>query len=88
MTPDIMAECGRLLLEGKSRSEVADMVGVKKCNVDKSIQKGMLPPSAHAVRPRQSSTRSERVAVDAASDMGMACVRAEERAMAACGLLS
>ncbi len=88
MTPEIMAECGRLLLEGKSRSEVANMVGVKKCNVDKGIQKGMLPPSAHAVRPRQSSTRSERVAVDAASDMGMACVRAEERAMAACGLLS
>ncbi len=88
MTSEVMEKCSRLLLEGKSPSEVAGMAGVKKCNVDKCIQKGTLPHPVRSVRRRQGSTRSERVAVDAASDMGMACVRVEERAMAACGLLS
>ena len=88
MTPHIMAECRRLLLEGKSRTEVAVAAGVKKCNIDKAIQKGMLPPSRRPAHPGKSSTRSGRMVADAASDMGMACVRAEERAMAACGLLS
>ena len=88
MTPRIMEECRSLLLEGKSRAEEAAAADVKKCNIDKAIQKGMLPPSTRPAHPGKSSTRSERTVVDAASDMGMACVRAEERAMAACGLLS
>ncbi len=89
MTPDVIEKCRILLAEGRPRSEVAALVGVKKCNVDKAIQKGLLPPSMRPVRPCHSSTRSERAETDSASvsDMGMACVRVEERAMAACGLL-
>jgi hypothetical protein len=89
MTPEVMEECRRLLCEGRSRSDVAAAVGVKKCNVDKAIQKGLLPRSAR-VAASPLSTRSGRAEADAASasEMGMACVRVEERAMAACGLLS
>ena len=69
---------------------MADAVGIKRCNLDKAIQKKLLPPSARPWRSGQPSTRSERAEGDAAAaaDMGMACVRVEERAMAACGLLS
>ncbi len=90
MTAEVMDTCRRLLAEGKSRSEVAVAVGVMKANVDKAIQKGRLPESAGFARSGHPSTRSERAAADAASasGMGMACVRVEERVLAACGLLS
>ena len=88
MTAEVVERCRQLLAMGRSRSEVAAAVGVKKCNIDKAVQKGLLPASTRSARP--GSTRSERAEADeaAASDMGMACVRVEERAMAACGLLS
>lgn len=87
MTPEALEECRRLLLEGKTRAEVAAAAGVKKCNVDKAVQRGLLPRPARARHP--GSTRSERTAADgaAAAEMGMACVRVEERALAAFGLL-
>ncbi len=90
MTPAVMEQCRRLLGEGRTRSEVASAVGIRRCNLDKAIQKKLLPPSARPARSGQPSTRSERAEADAAvaSDMGMACVRVEERALAACGLLS
>lgn len=90
MTPAVMETCRKLLAEGQARSEVAATVGIKKCSLDKAIQKKLLPPSARPARSSRSSTRSERAEADAASasEMGMACVRVEERAMAACGLLS
>ncbi|MHB9139822.1 MAG: putative transposase [Victivallaceae bacterium] len=90
MTPAVMEQCRLLLSEGQTRSAVAAAVGIKKWNIDKAIQKGFLPPSLRPVRTRQSSTRSERAEADAAavSAIGMACVRVEERAMAACGLLA
>jgi hypothetical protein len=112
MTPAVLAECRRLLGEGRSRSEVAAAVGVKKCNIDKAIQKGLLPnpPRPAAVRAAApapeplapagctaphgppavaGSTGSERAAADvaAASELGMACTRVEERVLAASGLL-
>lgn len=87
MTPEVLEVCRRLLLEGKSRAEAAAAAGVKKCNVDKAVQKGLLPRAERP--PRPGSTRSERAEADvaAASAMGMACVRVEERTMAALGLL-
>jgi hypothetical protein len=91
MTPTVMAECRRRLGEGESRAAVAAAVGVKKCNLDKAIQKGQLP---NPLRPKVSavagSTGSERATADvaAASELGMACTRVEERVLAACGLLS
>lgn len=88
MTPEVMGKCRILLAEGRSRSEIAALTGVKKCNVDKAIQKGLLPPSVRPARVRHPSSRSDRSESDSASDMGMACVRVEERALAACGLLS
>ncbi|HAU38931.1 MAG TPA: hypothetical protein DCX07_14615 [Phycisphaerales bacterium] len=97
MTPEVMAECRRLLNEGRSRAEVAEAVGVGKYNIDKAIQKGKLPESSSVVKRRSvvvpdaplGSTSSERAAADvaAASELGMACTRVEERVMAACGLL-
>lgn len=97
MTPAVMEECRRLLTQGRSRSEVAVAVGVLKCNIDKAIQKGILPKSVALVKRGSvadldatvGSTSSDRAAVDvaAASELGMACTRVEERAMAACGLL-
>lgn len=90
MTPAVMETCRRLLDEGRSRSEVAAAVGVKKANIDKAIQKGRLPASARPLRVEHALSRSDRAAADAAAaaDMGMGCVRVEERALAACGLLS
>ena len=90
MTPAVMEQCRLLLSEGQTRSAVAAAVGIKKWNIDKAIQKGFLPPSLRPVRTSHSSTRSERAEADAAavSAIGMACVRVEERAMAACGLLA
>ena len=90
MTPEVMESCRRLLGEGRSRAEVAEAVGIKRCTLDKAIQKGLLPPSVRPRRSGQPSTRTQRAETDAASasDMGMACVRVEERALAACGLLS
>jgi len=92
MTPDVMERCRALLAEGKSRAEVAEAVGVGKANIDKAVQKGRLPASSS--RPRaeapEVSTASRRAEADAdaCSGMGMACTRVEERALAACGLLS
>ena len=87
MTPAVMEECRRLLTEGRSRSEVAVAVGVLKCNIDKAIQKGILPKSVALVKRRSvadldatvGSTSSDRAAVDvaAASELGMACTRVE-----------
>jgi len=90
MTPEVMESCRRLLGEGRTRAEVAEALGIKRCTLDKAIQKGHLPPSARPRRSGGPSTRTERAEADAAaaSDMGMACVRVEERALAACGLLA
>jgi hypothetical protein len=88
MTPEVMEKCRLLLIEGRTRAEVASAAGVKKCNIDKAIQKGFLPPSPRPARSCHSSTRSERAQADSATAMGMACVRVEERVMAACGALS
>lgn len=50
MTPAVMEQCRLLLSEGQTRSAVAAAVGVKKCNIDKAIQKGKLPPAGrHAL---------------------------------------
>lgn len=92
LTPPVMAECQRRLAAGESRAAVAAAVKVKKGTIDKAIQKGLLPP-ARARMPAPTgptSTRSNRAAVDLAeaSVMGMACVRVEERCLAACGMLS
>lgn len=90
LTPTVLETCRRLLGEGQTRAAVAAAVGIKRCTLDKAIQQGRLPPTARPRRLGQPSTRTERAAVDAAAaaDLGMACVRVEERALAACGLLA
>jgi hypothetical protein len=91
MTSETVSRCRVLLLEGRSRSEVAVAVGVRKCNIDKAIQKEKLPASARPVAARKSgSTRTERAAFDrkeAESGLGMACTRPVERILTLCGVL-
>jgi len=97
MTDVVMQRCRTLLQEGQSRSEVAAAVGVRKCNIDKAIQRGKLPA---AIRPapvcrngsakNDGTNRSERAAADraeAVSGLGMACTRPAERILTMCGLL-
>lgn len=91
MTSETLERCRVLLLEGRSRSDVAATVGVRKCNIDKAIQKKQLPSSARPMAGRPSgSTRTDRAALDrmeAESGLGMACTRPNERILALCGLL-
>lgn len=90
LTPAVLADCRRRLAEGQPRAAVAAAVSIKRATLDKAIQQGRLPSPARPPRTGPPSTRTERAAVDlaAAADLGMACVRVEERTLAACGLLA
>ncbi|MBU4583424.1 MAG: hypothetical protein KKH02_13610 [Proteobacteria bacterium] len=76
----------RLLTQGYSRSETADDLGVSYDTLRKAISDGRLaePGKQHET----ATTKSSRDVVDAqaASGMGTACIRVEERALAAFGV--
>ena len=45
MTPEILEQCRQLIDAGHGREEIANQLGIKKANIDKAIQKKILPPT-------------------------------------------
>jgi hypothetical protein len=100
LTPEVMAQAQQLLEAGPSPREVADQLGLKYDTLRKAIQQGRLtrpaPPPAGKPAAENRPTpqmptptdKSTRAAIDAAAEMGTACTRPDERALAAFGFLN
>lgn len=92
MTPENVAECGRLLAEGKRPSTVAKEMGIKESTLRKAIQRNAIPIFAQQSEEEPTldvgTTKAERSRedADAALGIGTACTRASERIEAAIGL--
>jgi hypothetical protein len=96
MSTQMSAQCAKLLAEGLRPCEVARRAGINESTLRKALKRQAipeLPRSAEcAVEPDggqvAGSTKSERSRDDAqaASGMGVACTRADERIAAAVGL--
>ena len=79
----LKTELQNLLDSGMSISESAHKLGIKYDTVRKAVKDGRLrPPSV-----KQGNNKSDRSAIDAECDLGIACVRSTERVLAAVGLL-
>ena len=93
MTPEKSAECAGLLAEGHRPSEVARLAGINKSTLRKAIGRQGVPrltKNSAANEPKEiGASKSERSRADAeaASGMGTACTRADERVAAAMGLV-
>jgi hypothetical protein len=100
MTPEVTAQAQQLLGAGESPREVADQLGIKLGTLRKAIRQGRLsvslPPQPAEPTPEETpapalpavTDKSMRAVADAAADMGTACTRPDERALAAFGLLT
>lgn len=92
MTQEKITECGSLLSDGMSKSEVGRRIGINDSTLRKAIQRGVVPTIKIPEDPSQGSaagtTKADRSRADgeAASGMGTACTRADERIAAAMGL--
>jgi hypothetical protein len=102
MNEETSAQCAKLLAEGLRASVVARRVGINESTLRKARKRGAITvaselpneampaegAAAHAVVPTAGSTKSERSRDDAqaASGMGMACTRCDDRVAAAVGL--
>jgi DNA-binding CsgD family transcriptional regulator len=91
MTADKSAQCAALLAKGLHPSEVARRAGIPASTLNKAIQRKAVPQvESIATDPsdKTGSTKSERSRIDAeaASGIGTACTRADERMAAAVGL--
>ena len=91
MTPDKSAECATLLAAGIHPSEVARRANLKESTLRKALQRQgvpRLPEGMDDDSKTTGSTKTERSRADAeaASGMGTACTRADERVAAAMGL--
>lgn len=91
MTPDKSAECATLLAAGIRPSEVARRANLKESTLRKALQRQgvpRLPEGRDDDSKTTGSTKTERSRADAeaASGMGTACTRADERVAAAMGL--
>lgn len=93
MTPEKVATCGRLLSGGMDISDVARRTGIGDSTLRKAIQRGAVPKlpegtAGNIERAVVGTTKGDRSRADAeaASGMGTACTRAEERVAAAMGL--
>src|SRR5450755_133461 len=99
MSAEIGAQCAALLADGLRPSVVARRVGIDESTLRKALKRGAIPAlpcadqgvmgdAAEAVQAA-GSTKSERSRDDAraASGMGVACTRADERIAAAVGLV-
>lgn len=90
MTPDKNAECAQLMAEGIVPSEVARRAGINESTLRKALKREAIPqlPKIPAWDGEQISTKSERSREDAqaASGLGTACTRADERVASAMGL--
>jgi hypothetical protein len=91
ITAEKAAECGRLLEEGLPLAEVARQAGVGESVLRKALRRGRIPVSGQglAKRTELATTKSDRARIDAAAaeGMGTACTRADERIMAALGVI-
>jgi len=94
MTPEVVARCEGLFAGGVSVANVAKRVGIGESTLRKALGRGAVrkPPEevSATVVEDGGSTKSERSRLDAqaASGMGTACTRADERMAAAMGVAS
>ena len=100
MTPEVTAQAQQLLGSGRSRREVAEHLGLKLDTLRKAIQHGRLtepgprqvresaPEEGPATEPPAATDKSTRAVEDAEAEMGTACTRPDERALAAFGFLN
>ena len=92
MTPEKIAECATLLADGVRPAEAARRAGLKESTLRKALARQAIPdvPLTLARMTRRSvgASKSERSRTDgeAASGLGVACTRADERVAAAMGL--
>ncbi|QKE40306.1 MAG: hypothetical protein HO274_02390 [Ferrovum myxofaciens] len=92
ITPDKIAECARILAEGIHPSEVARRAGINESTLRKALKRNAIPQLPCVLDEGLTKpvvvSKSERSRVDAeaASAMGTACTRADERVAAAMGL--
>ncbi len=91
MTADINAECAQLLSADIRPAEIARRVGIRESTLRKAIERQDIPRLPKNTEPsseQKSSSKSERsrADADAASGIGTACTRADERIAAALGL--
>ena len=92
MNAELSAQCTKWLAEGKRPSVVARLVGINESTLRKAMRRDAvvrLPPSAlEPEDPAAGTTKTERSRADAeaASGIGTACTRADERVAAAMGL--
>jgi prepilin-type processing-associated H-X9-DG protein len=86
LTPDVLREAQRLLDEGKSKTDVANALEIKRDTLQKAIAKGRLHMPAPQVNT-DLTTSGERNTADVASPIGMGATNIIERAMARVGML-
>jgi hypothetical protein len=95
MSAEVSAQCAALLAEGLRPSVVARRVGIQESTLRKAIKRKAIASLAECAEPgakqdvgSTSCTKAERSRDDAqaASGMGTACTRADERVAAAVGL--
>jgi len=95
MSPEVSAQCAALLAQGHGSSEVARRVGINDSTLRKALRRKAVPewPEPEVTADQldggaQGSTKTERSREDAqaASGIGTACTRADERVAAAMGL--
>lgn len=91
MTADRITECERLLAEGKSMSNVAKDAGIDDSTLRKAMQRGAVRTAAVVAGKGVvdgTTTKADRSRADsvAASGMGTACTRPDERIASAMGL--
>ena len=92
MTADKSAQCAKILSEGIHASEVARRAGINESTLRKALKRKAIPRIAQCADEGNDkgagSTKTERSRDDAkaASGMGTACTRADERVAAAMGL--
>jgi hypothetical protein len=95
MSPQMSAQCAKLLAEGLRPSVVARQVGINESTLRKALKRQAIPELPKAPESAEpdggqvaGSTKSERSRDDAqaALGMGVACTRADDRIAAAVGL--
>jgi len=91
MTSEKLAECARLMAQGLSVSATARETGINDSTLRKAVKAGRVPrleqlADAHRDSATDKSSRSQADA-RAASGMGVACTRADERVASAVGVI-
>lgn len=95
MTPEKSLQCATLLAQGLRVSVVARQVEIDESTLRKAVKRGVIAKHAVAktdtmqnniVDPASSKSERSRIDAQAASGIGVACTRADERIDAALGL--